>query len=367
MIKSANSPEVLFRIVMWILTLAIAWFFTGLGGIILRDLPKVDTVIRADDFLDQATAGQINRRESLAAGRERTSRQQQEQANLAVLRARGAYESEHAKYRNWLAARGITEDDRHNPEFVDRARKLDELQSAVRTAEKELEQRDADLLAATQEQANLSQQRNDLRKEALPRYEAARRHQELTVFGIRLLFTLPLLLLGAWAVRTQRKGRYWPLWRGYAGFALYAFFFELVPYLPSYGGYVRYSVGIILTVVAGHYLVRWMQAYLERRRAAEQLAETTRRASLDRDEALRKMAANLCPSCERPVPAVNGQPASYCVHCGLNLYRECPSCHARMNSFYTHCGSCGTPLPRCTAVEAGPVPPLLGATPPKGG
>jgi hypothetical protein len=352
--KSANSPETLFRVMMWILTLAFAWFLCGLGRIILRDLPQVDTTVRLESQ-EQITLEQQQRQ---TADRERTLRQQAEQAALAVARDRATYENEHAGFRNWLLTRGITEDDRQNPEVVARATRLDGLRATLRTAEKNREQRDAELLAVHQEQTNLDQRLSDLRRVWAPRYDAERRSQELRVFGIRLAFTLPLLVLGGWAVRTRRASRYWPLWRGYAGFALYAFFFELVPYLPSYGGYVRYSVGIVLTVVAGHYLVKWMQAYLERRRAAAQLAEATRRAALDRDEALRKMAANLCPSCDRPVPAVNGHPASFCVHCGLSLYRECPSCHARMNSFYVHCGACGQTMPRCEAVELG-APPRL--------
>ena len=42
---------------------------------------------------------------------------------------------------------------------------------------------------------------------------------------------------------------------------IYLFFVELVPYLPSYGGYVRYGVGLILLIFSTKYLIKKINLY----------------------------------------------------------------------------------------------------------
>lgn len=341
MFKSLLVPERLFRVAMWIVSLVFAWFLIGLGGTIIGDLPRIGQPLTLEQFADKPsldrTRAEIRRLRNL--DRDLQDRQAQAQLNLTAVS--NAYQSARSAYSNWLSTRTATTDPTQDAEVLQRTRQLDVLKTREREAQIALEGIEKNLLDTKQTLAAQERTEQELIEGARSAYESAVFRQQFRVFAWRLSFTLPLLVVAWWFVMKKRRSDYWLLMRGFVIFALFTFFVELVPYLPSYGGYVRYAVGIVMTAVGGHYIIRAMRAYLARRRQVEQQTEAERRQALSSEEALKKMTVNVCPACERALMSTGDVVPDYCVHCGLKLFDRCTSCEIRRNVFFPFCPKCG--------------------------
>jgi predicted RNA-binding Zn-ribbon protein involved in translation (DUF1610 family) len=342
MFKSLFVPERLFRLAMWIVSLVFASFLIGLGGTIIGDLPRIQQPLTIEQFADERplerARGEIRRLRDLG----RSLEDRRAQAALHLTAVSNAYQSARAGYSNWIATRTATTDPRQDAEVLQRTRELDRLKDSEREAQIALERLDKDVLDTRQMLAASERTERELVEQAKAAYESAVFRQEFRVFAWRLALTLPLLVVAWWFVMKKRRSDYWLLMRGFVMFALFTFFVELVPYLPSYGGYVRYVVGIALTAVAGHYIIRAMRSYLARRRQVEQQTEAERRQALAPGEALKKMTVHVCPACERALMTTGDVAPDYCVHCGLKLFDRCSSCDIRRNVFFPFCPKCGT-------------------------
>ena len=351
--KNKRLPEQVFTIVMWAIAVLFAIFLTGLGGKIIGDLPKVGNAPELAQYESdelKTIRAQYQRMEQNNAQVQREL--EQAQLNLEVTQKR--YDEEKQKFDNWIQTRTATGQSAQDAQVVQRSQQLDQMQGQITQAQQVVEQFRQALL--NNERMVDSVREKQLLEQAQKQFDAAQNAYELKVFLWRLLIALPALLLGAWLFAKKRQSRYWPFVWGFIFFALIVFFVELVPYLPSYGGYVRYIVGILLTLVGGYYGITQMQKYLRRKQEEElKMAQSTqeeRRKEFNYEQALGHLAKNVCPSCERPLnTGATGVAADYCVHCGLCVFKKCERCGTRCSTFFKFCSNCGATLGGSNAIN----------------
>jgi predicted RNA-binding Zn-ribbon protein involved in translation (DUF1610 family) len=339
--KELRGPERLMRMGQWGIALLFAYFLTQIGASLIADLPLISKEPVIEDFLDQnAIARQNQLLKPLQASEAKLNHSLSENQD-ALSEAQSDYEKAKASFDNWRETRSSTEQSDQNPEVVKRTHELD----ALLKTEKDLEQKQNDLnkqVADVQAQMQPMQTAlNRIQADAEIRLDTALYKASLKSFFIRLAFVGPLLLIAIWLFRRHRQSNKWPFVWGFILFALASFFIELVPYLPSFGGYIRYGVGALLTFFGGTALIRALQRYLERKRQEQAASQETRKESIRYEEALTAMTRNQCPSCDRKLVKIEEGKLSYCMHCGLQLYVECPHCGQRRNAFFHFCPNCG--------------------------
>lgn len=340
MSKALRLSEKWFRFGLWIVAFVFASFLIGLGGTVVQNLPKVEHRYTLEDFIDKPQAEQTRNIIKQAQKTRQGAQDSLEQARLKHNVARANSATAHDTFNNWLATRQATRRAEQDSELIARTQELDELKAGERNALAAVEAQQKILLDAQQTEARAQTQLSELEKEASDKLATELRHQELRVFLYRLTLTLPLLGIAGWLFAKKRKSIYWPFVWGFIYFALFAFFVELVPYLPSYGGYVRYVVGIVITALVGRQAIVALNRYLERQKLAEALPDVERRKELSYDTALARLAKKVCPGCERPVELTNTA-IDYCPHCGICLFDHCTGCNERKSAFARFCHACG--------------------------
>lgn len=340
MSKALRLQEKWFRFGLWLVAFILAGFLIGLGSTVVKDLPRVERRYTEEDFIDKPAADRL--RVEIKALREAQQRVQDalEMARLKLNAAQADSSTARDSFNNWLATRQATQRSEQDGELIERTQALDKLRQIERKAQAEIEGQQQALLDARQAEELALHDLRALGDHASEKLMSEWRSQELRVFGYRLALTLPLLVIAGWLFAKKRQSMWWPFVWGFIFFALFAFFVELVPYLPSYGGYVRYVVGILTTMLVGRYAIVALNRYLEKQKQAEAKPDLERRKELSYDTALARLIKKVCPGCERSVEMDN--PAiDFCPHCGICLFHRCGGCKARKNAFARFCHACG--------------------------
>ncbi|MDO9403121.1 MAG: zinc ribbon domain-containing protein [Polaromonas sp.] len=351
MSKALRLSEKWFRRGLWLVAFVFAGFLIGLGGTLVGDLPRVETPLRLENFMDPAASTAVRNAIRTADRAEQEAEAALEQARLKQRAARADSAASRETFDNWLATRRATQLSDQDPELLARTRALDELKARERATGVAVEAQQQASLDARQKAAAEREKLEGMEEAAQQLLNAEYRRVELRVFLYRLALTLPLLVVAGWLFARKRKSTWWPFVWGFIIFAGFAFFVELVPYLPSYGGYVRYIVGIIVTIVIGRQAIVSLNRYLEKQKLAEAMPDARRREELSYDTALTRLGKGVCPGCERPVDLKNTE-IDFCPHCGIGLFDHCFKCTTRKSAFAKFCHACGTTAGHSTPTQA---------------
>lgn len=340
MSKALRWSEKWFRFGLWIVAFVFASFLIGLGGTVVENLPEVERHFSLENFIDKPAAEAARNEIKLKRELRQAANDNLEQAQLQLKTARANSFNARETFKNWLATRQATKQADQDSELIERTKALDVLKDAERVAQAAVAVEEQTLLDTRQALERVQNTLRELERAASVEYEKAERAQELRVFGYRLLLTLPLLGVAGWLFAKKRKTAYWPFVWGFIYFALFAFFVELVPYLPSYGGFIRYVVGIVVTVLVGRYAIIGLNRYLEKQKQVEAMPDVERRKDLSYDTALARLGKKVCPGCERKVDLADTS-IDFCPHCGICLFDHCLGCKERKNAFARFCHACG--------------------------
>jgi len=270
--------------------------------------------------------------------------------------AKENYTTEKQSFDNWVQTRTTLGSPDKDQEVIDRAKKLDELAKVEQDWRAQRNAIQTKVDSVERKSGEIQKLVDGERAEAEVKYTKELKWFDLKVFLIRLLFVAPILAVGIFFFIRKRKHKFWPLYFGFTLFSLYAFFFGLVPYLPSYGGYIRYAVGIILSAGLGYYAIKSIRQFIEKKQAELKVSTQERAKNVQTEVAEKALENHFCPSCGKDFmmkkwefPSINKTETdayklvtSFCRHCGLELFKDCAACGNKNFAHLPFCASCGT-------------------------
>lgn len=353
---SFQRIELLSRIVLWIITITLSVFLINLGDRILSDIDNWFQAPQIEEFQNTAELDKIAVKEAPFDKQLTALNETRYHVYTSLQTALRNYNSEKKSFENWMEARKTIGSPGEDIKIRSRADMLDKFRRVEEAWQIKLDSVDEEIREIGKEKDKLSLERQIIQDQDDKKYQSAYKKFSLKIFFFRMTFVLPILALAIFLFIRFKQSRFKPLIRGYIIFALYAFFVGLVPYLPSFGGYIRYTVGILLTVFAGYYVMKQLAAYTAKKREELQQSTEERVKKIEQETGIKAYKSHSCPSCEKDFLMNKWQPKtkilkdvvleeeapSYCQHCGLELFGKCGNCGTRNFIHFPFCSNCGS-------------------------
>lgn len=344
------------RIIYYSISLILCLFLILLSNRIIGDLDSTTARPAPENFENKELISSLERDIEIQRSTLENLSSKRETIEKTIAIAKENLSNEKQSFDNWLETRKTLGSPDKDKEVISRARKLDEFYKVEQDWRLQLDSLQTTISSVQKREGEIQAAMDQERSVAESKYYEDLKWYDLKVFLIRLLFVAPVLTLGIFFIIRYRNHKFWPLYFGFSLFSLYAFFFGLVPYLPSYGGYVRYTVGIILSAGLGYYAIKKIRQFIELRQAELKISTEERARKIQSETAEKAFENHFCPSCgkdfmlrkwEVPLTRIDGSTpnnyvTSFCRHCGLELFKNCNSCGTKNFAHLTFCSSCGT-------------------------
>lgn len=341
------------KIINWTISITLGIFLILLSASIIDDLDSTVDMPQYEDFRDKKVEQKYDvEYEKIRNERDRINEIQSNYRSM-LNAANEQKNAEQESFDNWIKTRNTIGDPSQDKEVLQRVKKLDEYRAIAQGWSAKIDSLSREETILTDQYDAIYSENQQSDGEASSRYESAMNTYDLTVFFIRLSFVAPILAIGIFFFIRFRKHKFAPLFMGFTIFSVYAFFVGLVPYLPSYGGYIRYTVGILITIGLGYYAIKRLRSYTEQRKAELQVSTTERAKKLQTDIAEKAFSNHVCPSCGKDFLLkpweVNSRldekgmsiASDYCRHCGLQILTKCSKCGQKNYAHLPFCVSCG--------------------------
>ena len=338
------------KTVFYSTSIILCYFLISLSNKIMMDIGNVVAPLHVTQFENTQELDILSQNKKQIEVLQEQLETQKNAIEQNITTATANYISEKKSFDNWLQTRKILGTPDKDFEVIKRAKKLDELYTIEKEWKEKLQIINNELSDGIKEYKVLEVAIEKEKELAYEKYYTALQYYDLKVFLVRLLIAGPILGLGIFFSIRFRKSKFWPLYFGFILFSLYVFFFGLVPYLPSYGGYVRYGTGILLSIGIGYYVIKKINQFIEKKQIELKDSAQERAKKIQGVIAEKALDNHCCPSCRKDfllkswdftTQENKNRVSNFCRYCGLELFKDCQRCHVKNFIHLPHCAECG--------------------------